>query len=308
MKIISIINQKGGVGKTTSAINVGAALTLLKKKVLLLDLDPQGNLSSGLNLDPEALEDKNSYFCLVEDNAKAKDYILKTAIDGLDVIGATNNLAGAEIELVNVMVGREFRLKEALTNTGEDYDYVLIDCPPSLGLLTLNALCASNSYLIPMQSEFFALQGLAHIMKTAKMIKKHLNQELSLEGIVLTMFDSRSNLAKQVYQEIKDFAGNKLFHSVVPRRIRLSESTSHGVPGVFYDPACLASRSYIEIARELIQRQNGEEITLKKQSFLPPDPIDRLSFKKNQETKVESKIISLEKTQSDKKSPIQANK
>ena len=276
MKVISVINQKGGVGKTTTVINLGASLALLNKKTLIVDLDPQGNLSSGINLSKEDLANKNTYSALEEDG-RLSENALPTGIDKLFAVGADSNLAGAEVELVSV-VGREYRLKESMSVGLEDYDYVLIDCPPSLGLLTINALSASQSYLIPMQCEFFSMQGLASIMKTASIVKKHLNPSLDLEGILLTMYDSRSNLSKQVMNEVKDFVGDKLFKTLVPRRIRLSESTSHGVPGVVYDAAGLGSRAYMNVARELIFRHTGEVLDLEPEHpFLPPDPMDRFS-------------------------------
>ena len=183
---------------------------------------------------------------------------------------ANNNLAGAEVELVNI-TGREFKLKNSLTDSLKHFDFILIDCPPSLGLLTLNALTASDSYFIPMQSEFFAMQGLTNIVKTANLVKKHLNPKLKQEGVLLTMFDSRSNLSKQVYQEIRNFVGEKLFNAVIPRRVRLAESTSHGVPGVIYDPSCLGSRSYVEIAKEMILRTQGLRVEADENaSFVPP--------------------------------------
>jgi len=276
MKVISVINQKGGVGKTTSVINLGASLALLNKKTLIVDLDPQGNMTAGLNLPPDQVKQKNTYFALSEEGRLAKN-IISTNLDKLFCVGTDSNLAGAEVELVSV-VGREFRLKESISEGLEDFDYLLIDCPPSLGLLTVNALSASDSYLIPMQAEFFSMQGLTSIMKTANIVKKHLNTTLDLEGILLTMFDSRSNLSKQVMGEVKSFVGEKLFKTLVPRRIRLSESTSHGIPGVVYDPACLGSRAYMNVAREVIFRHTGEELPLEaEQPFLPPDPMDRFS-------------------------------
>lgn len=279
MKVISIINQKGGVGKTTTVINLGASLALLNKKTLIVDLDPQGNMTAGLNLPRDLLKQKSTYFSLSEEG-RLSDNLIPTTVDKLFAVGADSNLAGAEVELVSV-VGREFRLKESMSSGLEDFDYILVDCPPSLGLLTVNALSASDSYLIPMQAEFFSMQGLTSIMKTAGIVKKHLNAELDLEGILLTMFDSRSNLSKQVMNEVKEFVGEKLFKTLVPRRIRLSESTSHGIPGVVYDPVCLGSRAYMNVAREVIFNHTGEEMELEpEQPFLPPDPMDR--FSKNQ--------------------------
>lgn len=276
MKVISIINQKGGVGKTTTVINLGASLALLNKKTLIVDLDPQGNMTAGLNLPRDLLKQKSTYFSLSEEG-KLVDNLIPTTLEKMFAVGADSNLAGAEVELVSV-VGREFRLKESMREGLEDFDYVLIDCPPSLGLLTVNALSASDSYLIPMQAEFFSMQGLTSIMKTANIVKKHLNASLALEGILLTMYDSRSNLSKQVMNEVKEFVGEKLFKTLIPRRIRLSESTSHGIPGVVYDPACLGSRAYMNFAREVIFNHTGEELELEpEQPFLPPDPMDRFS-------------------------------
>lgn len=276
MKVISIINQKGGVGKTTTVINLGASLALLNKKTLIVDLDPQGNMTAGLNLPRDLLKQKSTYFSLNEEG-RLIDNAIPTNLEKLFAVGADSNLAGAEVELVSV-VGREFRLKESMSKGLEDYDYVLIDCPPSLGLLTVNALSASNAYLIPMQAEFFSMQGLTSIMKTANIVKKHLNPDLDLEGILLTMYDTRSNLSKQVMNEVKQFVGEKLFKTQIPRRIRLSESTSHGVPGVVYDPTCLGSRAYMNVAREVIFNHTGEALELDpEQPFLPPDPMDRFS-------------------------------
>jgi chromosome partitioning protein len=276
MKVISIINQKGGVGKTTTVINLGASLALLNKKTLLVDLDPQGNMSAGLNLPREGLKTKSTYYALGE-GGKLSENLLPTTLDKLFCVGADSNLAGAEVELVSV-VGREFRLKESMAEGLESFDYVLIDCPPSLGLLTVNALSASESYLIPMQAEFFSMQGLTSIMKTAAIVKKHLNAGLDLEGILLTMYDSRSNLSKQVMQEVKEYVGEKLFQSIIPRRIRLSESTSHGIPGVVHDPACLGSRAYMNLAREVIAHHTGETFEIEAEHpFLPPDPMDRFA-------------------------------
>ena len=275
MKVISVINQKGGVGKTTSVINLGASLALLNKKTLIVDLDPQGNMTAGLDLATDQIKQKNTYFALSEEG-KLSENIVPTNLEKLFCVGADTNLAGAEVELVSV-VGREFRLRESMSSL-EDFDYVLIDCPPSLGLLTVNALSASSTYLIPMQAEFFSMQGLTSIMKTAGVVKKHLNPNLDLEGILLTMFDSRSNLSKQVMNEVKAFVGEKLFKTLIPRRIRLSESVSHGIPGVVYDPACLGSRAYMNVAREVISHHTGEAVELEpEQPFLPPDPMDRFA-------------------------------
>lgn len=273
-RIISVVNQKGGVGKTTTVINLGAALAQLEKKVLLIDFDPQGNLSAGLGVTAEDIIDKNAYSALVGVGTLFQN-VVATTVKNLFVVPSDSNLAGAEIELVDVE-RREYRLKESVTEDLKVFDYVLIDCPPSLGLLTLNALCASDSYLIPLQSEFFALQGLTNILKTAELVKNLLNPALEEEGILMTMYDSRSNLSKQVYNEIRSFASDRLFGNVIPRRVRLAESTSHGTPGVFYDPTCFGSRSYVEVAKELLLRADGKRIEGPAQSIIPPDPVDRV--------------------------------
>jgi len=289
-KIISIVNQKGGVGKTTTVINVGASLAEMGFRVLLVDLDPQGNLSSGLGVDTEALE-KTVYNSLIG-QAPLKRNIEKTEFDNLFVSPSNNDLAGAEIELVDVE-GREYMLRESITEDLRDaFDYVLIDCPPSLGLLTINALTCSDSFLVPMQSEFFALQGLTNILRTTKLVKQGLNPELEEEGIIITMFDSRSNFAKQVYQDIRVFAGKRLFSTVIPRRIRLAESTSHGIPGINYDASCFGARSYMKLAKELVLRNQGSFENAKESSIIPPDPIDRFGIKKTKEQNTKAEVRS----------------
>lgn len=277
-KIISVFNQKGGVGKTTTVINLGACLAIAGKKVLLVDMDPQGNLTCGMAIKPEDVENQNVYLALVGAK-KLSEVALPTAVDKLFVVPADTNLAGAEVELVEIQ-DREFRLKLSLDTELESFDYVLIDCPPSLGLLTLNALTASTSYLVPMQSEFFSLQGFASILNTVELVKAHLNPGLKEEGILLTMFDSRSKLSKQVLSEIKGFAKERIFNTIVPRRIRLAESTSHGTPGIVYDPSCFGAKSYMEVARELMLREQGLKVeTTALPTIIPPDPVDRFSKK-----------------------------
>ena len=278
-RVISIVNQKGGVGKTTTVINVGAALASMGKRVLLVDLDPQGNLSAGIGVPKEQLATHSVYFALAGDSTLSAN-ILTTSVPNLSVVPADTNLAGAEIELVGMMA-REFRLRSSFGDELHNYDFVLIDCPPSLGLLTLNALCASDSYLVPLQTEFFALQGLTHILRTTELVRRHLNPKLVEEGILLTMFDSRSNLSKQVYNEVRSFAANRAFNTVVPRRVRLAESTSHGVPGVIYDPTCFGVRSYVAVAEELLERSQGKRSDVLRSKVIPPDPVDRMASLEN---------------------------
>lgn len=281
-KIIAVVNQKGGVGKTTTVINVGASLALMGKKVLLVDMDPQGNLSSGLGIEPEDVAQNNAYFALVGEKLLI-ECVVKTEVEGLHVVPSNSDLAGAEVELVGVE-RREFRFRESLSQDILEYDYVMIDCPPSLGLLTLNALCGSTSYLIPLQSEFFAMQGLTNILRTVSLVKQAFNPNLAEEGILLTMFDSRSNLSKQVYQELKQFVGERLFSNVIPRRVRIAESQSHGKAGVLYDPTCLASRSYRDVAQELEMRARGEVYESQGPKVVPPDPVDRFGRREGPST------------------------
>ena len=239
-----------------------------------MDLDPQGNMSAGLNIDPADILEKNAYQALVNISTLAQN-TLPTSVEGLFVVPSDNNLAGAEIELVDVE-RREFRLKQSFTDDINQFDFVLLDCPPSLGLLTLNALAAATHYLIPMQSEFFSLQGMTNILRTTSLVKQALNPTLDELGILITMFDPRSLLSKQVYRDIKMFAGNRLFANVIPRRVKLAESTSHGVPGVIYDPACMGSKSYVDVAEEIILRLQGQRIEKASAIALPPDPLDRI--------------------------------
>ena len=248
-KIIAIANQKGGVGKTTTAVNLCCALKMKGKRVLLLDCDPQGNSSSGMGVDKHSTP---SAYELITKTADILGCIRKTPYG--DVIPSNKELSGATVELVN-KVRREYVLKDALQLVYNDYDYIFIDCPPSLELLTLNALVAADSVLIPMQCEYYALEGIADLMTTIKLCNKRLNPSLKIQGIVLTMYDSRTNLTQQVAFELKEYFGGKVYETVIPRSVRLSEAPSHGKPGVAYDKIGKGSRAYMRLAEEFLKKE-----------------------------------------------------
>lgn len=252
-KIISIANQKGGVGKTTTAVNISAILAKKGKKVMLIDADPQGNASSGLGLEKNL--DISLYDVLIND-VSVNETLQDTAIKNLKVCPSNMDLAGAEVELVSEM-SREHRLKEKLDEVKEDYDFIIIDCPPSLGLITLNAFTASDSVLIPVQCEYFALEGLGQLLNTINLVKKHLNKCFDIEGAVLTMYDMRTNLSNQVVKEVKRYFEDKVYKTVIPRNIKLSEAPSFGMPITLYDPKSKGARSYEKLAKEILK--NTEE-------------------------------------------------
>jgi chromosome partitioning protein len=251
-KTICIANQKGGVGKTTTSVNLSAALAHLGKKILLIDMDPQGNASSGLGLKRFESQDANTYHVLIGEKSLA-EATQTTKIPNLFVATANPDLVGAEIELVD-LPHREYRLKTAIASVSHKYDYIIIDCPPSLGLLTLNALTGADSFLVPLQCEYYALEGLSQLLNTAGIIKKNLNPSLHIEGIVLTMFDTRNNLSHQVVTEIRNHFADKVFAAVIPRNVRLSEAPSHGQSIFEYDGRSVGATKYLELAKELDQR------------------------------------------------------
>ena len=249
-KSISIVNQKGGVGKTTTTVNLVAALGARGKKVLIVDIDPQGNSTSGLGIDKRSLS--NSAYDVLINKVPAKEVIIKTQFKNVDILPANMDLAGAELELVD-MKNRERRLKDSLLSVYNDYDFIFFDCPPSLGLITLNALCASDTFMVPIQCEYYALEGLSQLMATVRQVKRLYNPMIELEGVVLTMFDGRLNLTQQVVAEVKKFFPKKVYASVIPRNVRLSEAPSFGEPVLYYDKNSKGSSAYDALAKEFLK-------------------------------------------------------
>ncbi|MFN3854929.1 MAG: ParA family protein [Phreatobacter sp.] len=251
-RVLALANQKGGVGKTTTAINLGTALAAIGEKVLIVDLDPQGNASTGLGVDRRSRR-RSTYNVLVGD-ASLAETIQETAVPRLAIAPSTMDLSGVELEIASHR-DRAFRLRRAIAHLGNDYSYVLIDCPPSLNLLTINAMAAANAILVPLQCEFFALEGLSQLIKTVEQVKMTLNPQLTIHGIVLTMFDARNNLSAQVVEDVRSFMGDKVYQTIIPRNVRVSEAPSYGKPVLLYDLKCVGSQAYLRLASEIIQRE-----------------------------------------------------
>lgn len=250
-RVISLANQKGGVGKTTTTINLGACLAEIGKQVLVIDIDPQGNATSGLGI--KKVDVAQDIYDVIINELPLQKTIMKTEHSGLDIVPATIQLAGAEMELTSMMA-RETRLKEALLPIQKDYDYILIDCPPSLGQLSINAFTASNSIIIPVQSEYYALEGLSQLLNTIRLVQKHFNPNLAIEGVLLTMFDARTNLGTQVVQEVQSYFGDRVYKTIIPRNTRLAEAPSYGLPIIDFDRKSRGAETYLQLAEEVVKK------------------------------------------------------
>ena len=255
-KAIAIFNQKGGVGKTTTNINLAACLAAKGKKILILDIDPQGNTTSGVGISKRGLK-VTTHEILIEDTYRPEEAIIPTGIKNLDIMPASVQLAGAEVELIQI-AGREKRLKKAIDQVKPNYDYIFVDCPPSLGLLTINSLTAVDSVLIPIQCEFYALEGVSQLMSTIEIVKKNSNPDLQIEGVILSMFDGRTNLSIQVVEEVKKYFKEKVYTTGIPRNVRLAEAPSHGMPVIQYDPKSAGARAYKEFAEEFLSNEGDK--------------------------------------------------
>ncbi|MBM85351.1 MAG: chromosome partitioning protein ParA [Rhodospirillaceae bacterium] len=257
-RVLAVANQKGGVGKTTTAINLATAMVAVDMKVLIIDLDPQGNASTGLGI-PRIGRELDSY-AVISGTASMAEATLESSVPGLSIIPSSAHLSGAEIELVTIDK-REYRLchpmERHLEGAGAEYDYILIDCPPSLGLLTLNAFVAADAVLVPLQCEFYALEGLSMLLKTVERVRRAFNPDLEIQGVVLTMFDRRNNLSEQVAADVREHLGDKVYETVIPRNVRVSESPSHGLPVLIYDMCCAGAQAYIHLAGEVIKRERS---------------------------------------------------
>ncbi len=255
-RVVAIVNQKGGVGKTTTTVNLATALAAVGKSVLIIDFDPQGNASTGLGI--ESTNREITSYDLVLNDISLEEATQKTQVPNLSVVPATIDLSGAEVEMVSLQ-RREFRLKNVIDAGVMHYDYILIDCPPSLGLLTLNALVAANSVLIPLQCEFYAMEGLSHLMRTVQLVRDNLNDGLVIQGIVLTMYDRRNRFTDQIERDVREYFGELVYESVIPRNVRMSEAPSHGKPALIYDMKCAGSKAYIQLAKEILKREREQK-------------------------------------------------
>lgn len=288
-KIISVANQKGGVGKTTTSINISASLAVAERKTLLIDIDPQANSTSGLGI--ETSEIQYSIYDVLSSQTPINDVIIPTKVPNLDIIPSHINLVGSEIELVSLPY-REKILKKAFEGLTKDYRYIIIDCPPSLGLLTLNALTASDSVLIPVQAEYYALEGLGQLLNTINIVRKHLNPKLELEGVLITMYDSRLRLSKQVAEEVRKYFRSKVFNTVIFRNVRLSEAPSFGKPVILHDAVSMGTYNYIDVANEIIQRNETQKASVEQTE----KPDENLSVQDNQDIKTENITETTEKS------------